>query len=644
MLKATILGVLLILSIGGNAQTISLDSTTLKVDTLITGLNVPWEILWGPDDHIWMTERQGKVSRVDPQTGNRMVILDISSANGGPVHQVNEAGLLGMALHPNFPDSSYVYLVYTYRPTSTILERMVRYEYNGTALVSPQTLIENIPGNGTHNGSRLVFGPDRKLYMTTGDAQNQPSAQNINSLNGKTLRFNLDGSVPSDNPIVGSYVYSWGHRNHQGLVFGPTGILYSSEHGPNLDDELNIIYPARNHGWPTVNGFCNTTNEIAFCADSNVVEPLVSWTPTIAPSDLIYYDHPSIPEWQGTLIMTVLKDKYFIVLTLNAAGDSVLSQTSYLVNQKGRLRDVCAAPDGTIYLATNGASWSNVDPNTHSIIRIRNANYVEPLAVNVGPDLSICSGGGTQIIPNVTGGEPPYTYSWTPANELSCSVCSSPLVVSLTNNTDFILTVTDDNGTSVSDTMTVGVVSQPGKPSYTFTLLDSSNVVVKFDITAPAADSVMVIIDWDTMYFTNPAQGLITLYDTILPVITGSDPSITMLDFSICLYSFASCGNDSMCWSESIILDDPGFSIFEINQIIFTLYPNPSTGIVTLSGLQQVDRIVVTNTLGAVIKEVNQPVLNGNDYSLNLSELLPGIYFIGVESNGAMGVQKVIKQ
>jgi len=133
LLKATILGLLLSLSVGSKAQTITLDSTTLVVDTLITGLNVPWEILWGPDDHIWMTERQGKVSRVDPQTGTRTVILDISAANSGPVHQVSESGLLGMALHPDFPDSNFVYLVYTYRPTSAILERMVRYEYNGTA-------------------------------------------------------------------------------------------------------------------------------------------------------------------------------------------------------------------------------------------------------------------------------------------------------------------------------------------------------------------------------------------------------------------------------------------------------------------------------------------------------------------------------
>lgn len=644
ILKATIVGLLLALSVGSKAQTITLDSTTLVVDTLITGLNVPWEILWGPDDHIWMTERDGKVSRVDPQTGTRTVILDISSANGGPVHQVSESGLLGMALHPDFPDSNYVYLVYTYRPASAILERMVRYQYNGSALVNPQTFIENIPGNGTHNGSRLVFGPDRKLYMTTGDAQNQPSSQNISSLNGKTLRFNLDGSIPSDNPIAGSYVYSWGHRNHQGLVFGPTGILYSSEHGPNTDDELNIIYPARNHGWPTVNGFCNTPTEITFCADSNVVEPLVAWTPTIAPSDLIYYDHPSIPEWQGTLIMTVLKDKYFVVFNLNAAGDEVTSQTNYLVNQKGRLRDICAAPDGTIYIATNGANWSNTDPNTHSIIRIKNPSYAEPLVVDAGQDLSVCAGSGVQLIPTITGGATPYTYSWTPANELSCSVCSSPLIVSLTNTTDFILTVTDSNGTSVSDTVTVNVVAQPGVPSYELTFIDSFWGVASFDILAPAADSVMVVIesgDTDTFYSMTQA---FTITDSLQIFITPADPPLGYrgTTYNICIYSYSSCGTSFACDTQTIILDESS-GIGNTAQSTFTLFPNPTTGAITLSGLQTVDRITVMDALGAVITEVDQPLLNGSDFTLNLSHLQPGIYFIGVEQNGATGVRKLIK-
>ncbi len=630
------------------AQTIVLDSTTLVADTLITGLNVPWEILWGPDDHIWMTERDGKVSRVDPLTGVREVIADLRDDNGGPVLQISESGLLGMALHPNFPDSSYVFLVYTYRPASTILERMVRYEYDGDTLLNPVTYIENIPGNTTHNGSRLVIGPDGKLYMTTGDAQNQPSAQNLNINNGKVLRFNLDGSVPGDNPIAGSYVWSWGHRNHQGLQFGPTGILYSSEHGPNSDDELNIILKGRNHGWPTVNGYCNLPAETTFCADSNVVEPLANWTPTIAPADLIYYSHPSIPEWQGTLLMTVLKNKQLIRFDLNSTGDSVITQTIFLNNLKGRLRDICAAPDGTIYIATNGANASNTDPNTHTIIRLRNPFYVEPLIVDAGPDQSVCAGSSTQLVPTITGGATPLTYSWTPWADLSCSVCDSPQVVSLNTPTEFILTVTDTQGTSVSDTVLVNVVAQPGVPSYVITVLDSSgtDVPVEIEINAPAADSVSVLLygtGVGPISFNSNVQQF-TINDTLpVTIVEGNDITTNILYYNICIYSYSSCGSNMLCDTQSIVLSELT-GIFEVAKPIFTLYPNPSSDIVTLSGIQQADKIVVMNVLGAVVREVNKPVLQGQDFSLNLSSLEPGIYFIGVERDGVLGVQKLIKE
>ncbi len=630
------------------AQSFTLDSTTITADTLITGLNVPWEITWGPDDHIWMTERQGKVSRVNPVTGTREVILDISQANAGPVYQASEAGLLGLALHPDFPDSSYVFIVYTYRQNNSTLERMVRYRFDTDTLVNPVPFIEGIPGNTTHDGSRLVFGPDRKLYMTTGDAQNQPSAQNVGGVNGKTLRFNLDGSVPNDNPIGGSYVWSWGHRNHQGLTFGPTGILYSSEHGPNTDDELNIIHKARNYGWPTVAGYCNLGSETAFCVDSNVVEPLAAWSPTIAPSDLIYYNHPSIPEWQGTLLMTVLKNKRLIRFQLNANGDAVTAQTNYFINQWGRLRDICAAPDGTIYIATNGADWGNTDPNTHSIIRIKNPNYSPPLTVDLGNGLSVCSGGNVQLNATVTGGALPLTYLWAPAGNINCTNCPNPMVGGLTADTEFILTVTDNNGNSASDTMVVNVVQQPGPITYNFTILDTNQAgmsPVQFDISAPAADSVRVVINNNLLPgpidITVSNQQQFTLSDSLRMACSIGHGGCFM-EFTICLEAFSSCNTIVLCDTQRIqtVVYD---GIATVQQPTFTLYPNPSTGTVTLSGVQQADRITVLNSVGMTIREIVQPVINGGDYLLNLSYLEPGIYFIGVERNGAVGMEKLIK-
>ena len=181
------------------------------------------------------------------------------------------------------------------------------------------------------------------------------------------------GGIPLDNPISGSYVWSWGHRNAQGLEVAPNGIIYSSEHGPNSDDELNIIEPNRNYGWPNVNGFCDGFSEQAFCLENNVVEPLVNWTPTIAPSDIIWYNHPSIPEFENTLLMTVLKDKMLVRFEFSDDGFEVVNSTEFFNYEWGRLRDICVSPDGKIYLATNGNSWPSSGPN--EIIELYNADY-----------------------------------------------------------------------------------------------------------------------------------------------------------------------------------------------------------------------------------------------------------------------------
>lgn len=357
---------------GVSQTTYDVGSTTLTARLVKGGLDIPWEITWGPDDHIWMTERAGKVSRLDPETGDLTVLLDLTSQ----VYQRYESGMLGLALHPDFNNNPYVFIAYTYLSGSDILERMVKYTYDGTALINPETIIEGIEGNTTHIGARLYVLTDNTLLMTTGDAQDLTLPQNINSLSGKVLRFNLDGTVPDDNPIPGSYVYSWGHRNAQGLWEAPNGIIYSSEHGPTNDDELHIIHKARNYGWPDVTGFCDSPPELAFCNDSNVVEPLAAWTPTIAPSDIIWYDHPSIPEFQNKLLMTVLKDQELIAFEFDNAGTTLVKETAYLEFELGRLRDICISPDGKIYLATNGTSWSNTSPGTHTIIELHNADYI----------------------------------------------------------------------------------------------------------------------------------------------------------------------------------------------------------------------------------------------------------------------------
>ena len=348
--KTTIISLLAYISIS-QAQ-IQVGSTLLDSTVLANNLSTPWDMVYtASDTSLWFTERVGRVSRIDLNTNQVNLVLDIQNT----VEQFGEGGLLGMAILESVAVVK-VYLVYNYRsPNSTYNERLVRFDYdpNQDSLVNETLLWDSIPAAVNHNGSRLEI-VNNYLYMTTGDAGNTSLPQNTASLAGKVLRFELNGAIPADNPIPNSPVYSWGHRNPQGLFFA-NGYLYSSEHGPNSDDEINIIEKGRNYGWPNVKGFCNTAAEITFCNDSNVVEPLFAWTPTVATSGICYYNHPSIPEWQGNLLLTTLKDQRVINLTLTNTKDSITETTDYFVNRWGRLRDITSDPDGNVYIATNSS-------------------------------------------------------------------------------------------------------------------------------------------------------------------------------------------------------------------------------------------------------------------------------------------------
>ncbi len=361
------------------AQTF-IGDTEVETRNVVTNLTVPWEIMWGPDNYIWFTERTGKVSRVNPETGDLFQLLDISAA-----HNFSEGGLLGMALHPGFDSNPQVFLVYSYQSDGGgIEERLVRYTYDGTALVSPEILIDNIEGAANHNGSRLVIDPaDNTLYMTTGDATNQDLPQDLSSLNGKILRLNLDGTVPEDNPFRDSYVWTSGHRNPQGLVLSPNGYLYSSEHGPSTDDEINLIEKGKNYGWPTVKGFCDMQNEKDFCADSNVVEPLFAWTPTIATAGLDFYTHDAIPEWQGKLLLVTLKESDLRSFTLGNNGRSITGEDIWFNGEYGRLRDLCISPDGRVFIATSTRDGrGDPGPEDDRIIEIKAVSANQVTTVN----------------------------------------------------------------------------------------------------------------------------------------------------------------------------------------------------------------------------------------------------------------------
>lgn len=322
------------------------------------GISRPWEILWGPDQFIWMTERGGRISRVNPKTGQVLPLLTLPDivANG-------EGGLLGMALHPDFNNSPFVYLVYNYG--SPYREKVVRYEYRNNALSAPRILLDNIPAAGIHNGSRLLFGPDGMLYITTGDAADADEAQNPASLSGKVLRLRPDGTIPADNPIAGNPLWSLGHRNAQGLVFNGN-TLYASEHGANTEDEVNIIEKHRNYGWPNVQGPC-TGGEVDFCNANNVKPPI--WSTggsTYAVCGLDFYNHDRIPGWKNSLLLVSLKNATLHQLKLSSNGQSVASVANWFADRYGRLRDICISPAGRVYICT--------DANAGRIIEISDPN------------------------------------------------------------------------------------------------------------------------------------------------------------------------------------------------------------------------------------------------------------------------------
>ena len=344
------------------------NTDSFSVTTVAGGFDTIWELAWGPDGFIWVTERPGTISRVNPATGA------VTRAGTVAVSEIGEGGLMGLAFHPDFATQPWVYAAHTYSSAGATRNRVVRMRWSGTSLGAPEVLLDNLPGSSVHNGARLAVGPDRLLYVTMGDASNTALPQDRNSLAGKILRLTLDGA-PAPGNTLGGYVYTMGHRNPQGLAFAPGGALYSTEHGPSDNDEVNRIESGRNYGWPNVRGMCDGdagAGERTFCTANNVAEPLATWTPTIAPAGVVYYDASLIPAWRGSLLFTTLKGSALYRLQLSADGRSVVTQQRLFDGAYGRLRAIAVAPDGSVYLGTsNRDGRGSPGAQDDRILRIR---------------------------------------------------------------------------------------------------------------------------------------------------------------------------------------------------------------------------------------------------------------------------------
>lgn len=322
----------------------------LVVEVVAKSLVVPWSIDFLPDGRIIFTERGGRVN---------VIAEDVVTVAEIVVATVGEGGLLGIAVDPEFDENSFVYLYYTYTDNGQLLNKVVRFQMTGLELINETVILDKIPGARFHNGGRIKFGPKGKLYITTGDASEQMFAQDVNSLAGKILRINKDGSIPEDNPF-GNEVYSYGHRNPQGLAWHPvSGELYSTEHGATRNDEVNIIKPGGNYGWPVVE-----------CEGGEGYEaPLVCFgQDTVAPSGATFYSGDRLLG-KNNLFFASLRGRHLHRIAFAEDYRTVLEH-GILLDEYGRIRDVVEY-SGYLYLATNNRDGRGIPKvGDDKIIRI----------------------------------------------------------------------------------------------------------------------------------------------------------------------------------------------------------------------------------------------------------------------------------
>lgn len=329
-----------------------------RVETIASGLEVPWGIAFAPDGRIFVTERPGRVRVIENGRLLEQPLADLQD-----VQATGEAGLMSIALHPRFTENRWLYLAYVYGTGGTLELRVARYREESGKLVDRRVIIDGIPAARFHAGSALSFGPDGKLYITTGDAAERSLAQRLDSLAGKTLRLADDGAVPRDNPFAGRAdarpeIWTYGHRNAQGIAWElESGAQYQVEHGPSgFDgpgggDEINRMEKGANYGWPRSH----------HCQGSFGVQPLQCFTPAVAPARAAF--------WSGDLWFGALRGQ--ALMRARIEQGKVAAVERLFGDAYGRIRAVAVGPDGALYFGTsNHDGRGNPAPMDDRIFRL----------------------------------------------------------------------------------------------------------------------------------------------------------------------------------------------------------------------------------------------------------------------------------
>lgn len=320
------------------------ESENKAIQILATELKNPRSFDFA-DEKIFVTEKKGSIRVIESG-----ILLEESLATFRPA-QVFNGGLLGITTHPDFSNNHFLYVYMTYENNSTLWNKVIKISESNNKVIDVETIFDNIPGSKFSNGGVLKFGPDGKLYITTGSvSESSHNPQNIESLEGKILRINDDGTIPYDNPFSNSPVYSFGHNNPQGLAWNSKGDLYATELGPSKNDEINLIQAGQNFGWPAEQ--CSGNEE--------GVDSIMCYDPSIEPGGIIFYSDNKLP-YENNLIMATLRGENLFQLIIDENG---LESQQSILGGVGRIRDVGMGPDGFLYVITSNTDGKGFPSST----------------------------------------------------------------------------------------------------------------------------------------------------------------------------------------------------------------------------------------------------------------------------------------